>query len=65
MDAPVKTPTPANSEKAKALQVALAQIEKQYLLAALRSAEGIRTRAADLLRMSHRSFRHYAKKYNI
>jgi transcriptional regulator with PAS, ATPase and Fis domain len=43
----------------------MAQIEKQYLLAALRSAEGIRTRAADLLRMSHRSFRHYAKKYNI
>ena len=30
MDAPVKTPTPANSEKAKALQVALAQIEKQF-----------------------------------
>ncbi len=30
MDAPVKTLTPANSEKAKALQVALAQIEKQF-----------------------------------
>ena len=30
MDAPVKTPSPANSEKAKALQVALAQIEKQF-----------------------------------
>jgi two-component system response regulator PilR (NtrC family) len=43
----------------------MAQIEKQYLLAALRSAEGIRTRAADLLRMSYRSFRHYAKKYDI
>ena len=43
----------------------MAQIEKQYLLAALRSAEGIRSRAADLLGMSHRSFRHYAKKHNI
>jgi DNA-binding NtrC family response regulator len=43
----------------------MAEIEKQYLLAALRSAEGIRTRAADLVRMSRRSFRHYAKKYNI
>jgi len=30
MDAPVKAPSPANSEKAKALQVALAQIEKQF-----------------------------------
>ena len=30
MDAPVKTPSPVNSEKAKALQVALAQIEKQF-----------------------------------
>ncbi|NCN69827.1 MAG: recombinase RecA, partial [Betaproteobacteria bacterium] len=30
MDAPVKAPTPINAEKAKALQVALAQIEKQF-----------------------------------
>jgi len=30
MDAPVKAPTPANAEKIKALQVALAQIEKQF-----------------------------------
>ena len=30
MDAPVKTLTPVNAEKAKALQVALAQIEKQF-----------------------------------
>ncbi len=43
----------------------LSQIEKQYLLAALHKAEGVRTRAAELLRMSYRSFRHYAKKYNI
>jgi two-component system response regulator PilR (NtrC family) len=43
----------------------MAQIEKQYLLAALRAAEGVRTHAAELLRMSYRSFRHYAKKYNI
>jgi two-component system response regulator PilR (NtrC family) len=43
----------------------MSQIEKQYLLAALRAANGIRTHAAELLRMSYRSFRHYAKKYNI
>src|SRR5659263_355120 len=30
MEAPVKAPTPVNAEKAKALQVALAQIEKQF-----------------------------------
>src|SRR5664279_3575566 len=30
MDAPVKAPTPVNAEKAKALQAALAQIEKQF-----------------------------------
>jgi two-component system response regulator PilR (NtrC family) len=43
----------------------ISQIEKQYLLAALRAAGGIRTHAAELLRMSYRSFRHYAKKYKI
>jgi two-component system response regulator PilR (NtrC family) len=43
----------------------LSQIEKQYLLAALRAAQGVRTHAAELLHMSYRSFRHYAKKYNI
>jgi two-component system response regulator PilR (NtrC family) len=43
----------------------LSQIEKQYLLSALRAAEGVRTHAAELLHMSYRSFRHYAKKYNI
>ncbi len=43
----------------------MAQIEKQYLLAALRAADGVRTHAAELLRMSYRSFRHYAKKYSI
>jgi len=43
----------------------MSQIEKQYLLAALRAARGVRTHAAELLRMSYRSFRHYAKKYSI
>jgi two-component system response regulator PilR (NtrC family) len=43
----------------------MAQIERRYLLAALRAAEGVRTHAAELLHMSYRSFRHYAKKYNI
>jgi two-component system response regulator PilR (NtrC family) len=43
----------------------VAQVEKQYLMEALREAGGVRTRAAELLRMSYRSFRHYAKKHGI
>jgi two-component system, NtrC family, response regulator PilR len=43
----------------------IADIERQYLLEALRAAGGVRTRAADLLKISYRSFRHYAKKYGV
>ncbi|MBZ5545908.1 MAG: sigma-54 dependent transcriptional regulator [Acidobacteriia bacterium] len=43
----------------------IAQVEKQYLMEALREAGGVRTHAAELLRMSYRSFRHYAKKYGV
>ena len=39
--------------------------EKAYLLAALKRSQGVRTKAAELLGMSYRSFRHYAKKYRI
>ena len=40
-------------------------IERSYLLAALERSGGVRTRAADLLKISYRSFRHYAKKYGV
>jgi two-component system response regulator PilR (NtrC family) len=43
----------------------VAEVERSYLLAALEAAGGVRTRAAELLRMSYRSFRHYAKKHGI
>jgi two-component system response regulator PilR (NtrC family) len=43
----------------------VAQLEERYLKEALRAADGVRTRAAELLRMSYRSFRHYAKKHHI
>jgi two-component system response regulator PilR (NtrC family) len=39
--------------------------ERAYLLAALESAGGVRIRAAELLGMRYRSFRHYAKKHKI
>jgi two-component system response regulator PilR (NtrC family) len=43
----------------------ITEVEKLYLTEALRAAGGVRTRAAELLRMSYRSFRHYAKKYGL
>ncbi len=39
--------------------------ERAYLLAALESAGGVRIRASELLRMTYRSFRHYAKKHGV
>jgi two-component system response regulator PilR (NtrC family) len=43
----------------------VARFERQYLTEALRAAGGVRTKAAELLHMSYRSFRHYAKKYGV
>lgn len=43
----------------------MAETERKYLQTALESAHGVRTRAAELLKISYRSFRHYAKKHNI
>ena len=43
----------------------LAESERRYLQAALEASGGVRTRAAELLKISYRSFRHYAKKHNI
>ena len=47
------------------LEHLLEQIERHYLRNALESANGVRTEAADLLRMTYRSFRHYARKYGV
>ncbi|HXJ15604.1 MAG TPA: sigma-54 dependent transcriptional regulator [Candidatus Polarisedimenticolia bacterium] len=47
------------------LEEHIQEIEKSYLLAALERSGGVRTRAAELLKMSYRSFRHYAKKYSV
>jgi len=41
------------------------ETEKRYLQAALEKANGVRTRAAELLKISYRSLRHYAKKHNL
>jgi two-component system response regulator PilR (NtrC family) len=47
------------------LQAHIQQIERHMLEAALAQCGGVRTRAAGLLKMSYRSFRHYAKKYDL
>src|ERR1700674_308016 len=43
----------------------IAAAERRYLHAALEKAGGVRTRASELLKISYRSFRHYAKKHNL
>src|SRR5713226_8382045 len=43
----------------------MADAERRYLQAALEKADGVRTRAAEILKITYRSFRHYAKKHNI
>jgi two-component system, NtrC family, response regulator PilR len=47
------------------LEKHIAELERAYLLGALECAGGVRTKAAQLLRMSYRSFRHYAKKFGV
>jgi two-component system response regulator PilR (NtrC family) len=43
----------------------VAETERRYLQAALEKAGGVRTQAAELLKISYRSFRHFAKKHNL
>jgi two-component system, NtrC family, response regulator PilR len=47
------------------LEALVAAQERAYLLAALEKSGGVRTRAAELLKMSYRSFRHSAKKHGV
>ena len=46
-------------------EAVIASTEKRYLQAALEKSDGVRTRAAELLKISYRSFRHYAKKHDL
>ncbi|MDQ3068353.1 MAG: sigma-54 dependent transcriptional regulator [Acidobacteriota bacterium] len=41
------------------------EIEREYIAEALRRADGVKVKAAELLGMSFRSFRYYVKKYNL
>ena len=41
------------------------ELEREYIAQALHRAGGVQVKAAELLGMSFRSFRYYAKKYNL
>ncbi|HUK88002.1 MAG TPA: sigma-54 dependent transcriptional regulator [Terriglobales bacterium] len=43
----------------------VAEIERSLIRSALRRSNGVQTRAAELLKLSYRSFRHLIKKYNL
>jgi len=47
------------------LEKHISATERAYLLAALERAGGVRVRAAEMLKMTYRSFRHYAKKHGV
>jgi two-component system, NtrC family, response regulator PilR len=47
------------------LETHVQQIERGYITEALRRAGGVQSRAAEILGMTFRSFRYYAKKYEI
>src|SRR5579859_4584195 len=46
-------------------ELEIGDTERRFLQAALEKANGVRTKAAELLHISYRSFRHYAKKHNV
>jgi two-component system, NtrC family, response regulator PilR len=47
------------------LEAYVESLQKAFLEEALRRKDGVQVKAAELLRMSYRSFRHYMQKYNI
>jgi DNA-binding NtrC family response regulator len=47
------------------LEAYLEAVGKRLMREALDRCDGVQTKAAELLRMSFRSFRYYAKKYNL
>jgi two-component system response regulator PilR (NtrC family) len=57
--------TPLLPDEGFDLERHVQDIEREYLAEALRRTDGVKMRAADLLGMSFRSFRYYAKKYKL
>ena len=59
------TPQIQIPEEGVDFEKAVASTERLYLQAALEKAGGVRTRASQLLKITYRSFRHYAKKHSL
>jgi two-component system response regulator PilR (NtrC family) len=47
------------------LELYIGNLQKGFLEEALRRTDGVQVKAAELLHMTYRSFRHYMQKYNI
>jgi two-component system, NtrC family, response regulator PilR len=47
------------------MEVYVAGIERSLLQSALNQSSGVQTKAADVLGISYRSFRHLMKKYGL
>jgi two-component system, NtrC family, response regulator PilR len=47
------------------LEEHIGNVTRAYLLAAMEKSGGVRVRSAELLKMTYRSFRHYAKKHGV
>jgi len=62
---PGKDGAPSIPEEGINFELHMAETERRYLVAALERAGGVQTRAAELLKMTYHSFRHYAKKHRI
>jgi len=56
---------PALPESGFDLEQHVKDLEREYLAEALKKANGVQVKAAEILGMSFRSFRYYAKKYNL
>jgi two-component system, NtrC family, response regulator PilR len=47
------------------LETYVENLQKSFISEALRRSNGVQVKAAQLLRMTYRSFRHYLQKYSI
>ena len=62
---PDRAPVEPLPESGFVLERHVRDLERDYLARALHQAGGVKVRAAELLGMSFRSFRYYAKKYDL
>lgn len=65
VDHPHDSPADRLPDSGFVLERHVRNLEREYLARALRQAGGVKVRAAGLLGMSFRSFRYYARKYDL